>query len=308
VLTADHKGVKMRRNVQEDGPSPKGRRKKGEKPNKKKMACVGGVYTIDPFVRTAQDVVDEVMRRKKQSQRPKPQDKRLRAELTQRTEDEEIKGTEFIFPWFVQEVAKRNPKGRHPVVCVMDGERKLWCILKSLFPAVVCILDIYHVLERLWTVAYCFHPEGSEEAQAFVTTRLERLLEGKVGYVIGGIKQMGVKNKLSKRKREKLDKAITYLQNNRRFMNYAEYLSAGYPIGSGVVEGACRHVVKDRMEQTGMHWRIPGAQAILHLRALYLNGDWESFQQYRIERQCQTLYPYKETVDVKWHKVKGKAA
>lgn len=300
VLTADHKGVKMRRNVQEDGPAPTGRRKKGEKPNKKKMACVGGVYTIEPFVRTAQDVVDEVMRHEKQTERPKPQDKRLRAELTQQHEGEEIKGTEFIFPWFVQEVGRRNPKRRHPVVCVMDGERKLWCILKSLLSGVVCILDIYHVLERLWTVAYCFHPEGSEEAQTFVTTRLERLLEGKVGYVIGGIKQMGVKNKLSKSKREKLDKAITYLENNRRFMKYDTYLSSGYPIGSGVVEGACRHVIKDRMEQTGMHWRIPGAQAILHLRALYLNGDWETFQQYRIERQCQTLYPYKDLVDAKW--------
>ena len=308
VLTADHKGVKMRRNVQEDGPAPKGRLKKGQKPGKKKMACVGGVYTIEPFVRTAQDVVNEVMRHEKQAQRPRSQHKRLRAELTQCHEGEEIKGTEFIFPWFVQEVAKRNPKGRHPVVCVMDGERKLWRILKSLFSGVVCILDIYHVLERLWTVAYCFEAEGSKEAQAFVTTRLERLLEGKVGYVIGGIKQMGVKNKLSKSKQKALAQAITYLENNRRFMKYDTYLSAGYPIGSGVVEGACRHVVKDRMEQTGMHWRIPGAQSILHLRALYLNGDWETFQQYRIEQQCQRLYPYEDCVDAKWPEAKGEAA
>lgn len=308
VLTADHKGVKMRRNVQEDGPAPEGRLKKGQKLGKKKMACVGGVYTIEPFVRTAQDVVNEVKRHEKQTERPKPKDKRLRAELTQRYEVEEIKGTEFIFPWFVQEVAKRNPKGRHPVVCVMDGERKLWRILRSMFMGVICILDIYHVLERLWTVAYCFYPEGSKEAQAFVMTRLERLLEGKVGYVIGGIKQMGVKNRLSKNKRKKLEEAITYLENNRCSMKYDAYLSAGYPIGSGVVEGACRHVVKDRMEQTGMHWRIPGAQSILHLRALYLNGDWETFQQYRVEQQCQRLYPYKGLIDAKWADVKGKAA
>jgi len=308
VLTADHKGVKMRRDIQEDGPAPKGRLKKGQKPGKKKMACVGGVYTIEPFVRTAQDVVNEVLRHEKQTERPRPKDKRLRAELTQRYEGEEIKGTEFIFPWFNQEITKRNPKGRLPVVCVMDGERKLWRILKSVFTGVVCILDIYHVLERLWTVAYCFYPESSPEAQKFVLTRLERLLEGKVGYVIGGIKQMGVKNKLSKSKQKKLHAAITYLENNRDFMKYDEYLSAGYPIGSGVVEGACRHVVKDRMEQTGMHWRIPGAQSILHLRALYLNGDWETFQQYRIEQQCQRLYPYKDYVDVKWNEVKCQAA
>jgi hypothetical protein len=308
VLTADHKGVKMRRNVEADGPAPKGRLKKGQKPGKKKMACVGGVYTIEPFVRTAQDVVNEVLRHKKQTERPRPRDKRLRAELTQGYEGEQIKGTEFIFPWFSQEVTNRNPQGCHPVVCVMDGERKLWRILKSMFPEVVCILDLYHVLERLWTIAYCFYPESSPEAHNFVLTRLERLLEGKVGYVIGGIKQMGVKNKLSKNKREKLNAAITYLGNNREFMHYDEYLSAGYPIGSGVVEGACRHVVKDRMEQTGMHWRIPGAQAILHLRALYLNGDWELFQQYRIEQQCQRLYPYKDCVDAKWKEIKSLAA
>ena len=119
---------------------------------------------------------------------------------------------------------------------------------------------------------------------------------------------MGVKNKLSKGKRAKLNAAITYLENNRDFMKYDTYLSAGYPIGSGVVEGACRHVVKDRMEQTGMHWCIPGAQSILHLRVLYLNGDWESFQQYRIAQQCQRLYPYKDCVDAKWKEVKRQAA
>lgn len=308
VLTADHKGVKMRRNVAADGPAPKGRLKKGQKLGKKKMACVGGVYTIEPFVRTAQEVVNEVLRHKKQTERPRPKDKRLRAELTRRYEGEQIKGTEFIFPWFNQEVTNRNPQGRHPVVCVMDGERKLWRILKSMFSEVVCVLDLYHVLERLWTIAYCFYPESSPEANKFVLTRLERLLEGKVGYVIGGIKQMGVKNKLSKGKRAKLNAAITYLENNRDFMKYDTYLSAGYPIGSGVVEGACRHVVKDRMEQTGMHWCIPGAQSILHLRALYLNGDWESFQQYRIAQQCQRLYPYKDCMDAKWKEVKRQAA
>jgi len=308
VLTADHKGVKMRRNVAVDGPAPKGRLKKGQKPGKKKMACVGGVYTIDPFVRSAEEVVNEVLRHEKQIERPRPQDKRLRAELTQRYDGDEIKGTEFIFPWFVQEVANRNPQQRHPVVCVMDGERKLWRILHSMLPGVVCILDLYHVLERLWTIAYCFYPESSPESQRFVLLRLNRLLEGKVGYVIGGIKQMGVKHKLSKAKREKLQAAITYFENNRRFMQYDVYLSSGYPIGSGVVEGACRHVVKDRMEQTGMHWRVSGAQSILHLRALYVNGDWETFQQYRVAQQCQRLYPYKQCVDAIWGESKSQAA
>jgi len=308
VLTADHKGVVMRRDVKEDGPAPKGRLGKGQKRNKKKMACVGGVYDVAPFVRTAEDVVDELMREKKQSERPKPQNKHLRAELTQRFEDEQIKGTEFIFPWFAQEVGTRDPEGRRQVVCIMDGEAKLWRILKSMFVNVICILDIFHVLERLWTVAHCFYPEGSDEAKEFVAIRLQRLLEGKVGYVIGGIRQMATKSGLKGKKLEKLLKAVTYFENHRRFMKYDEYLAAGYPIGSGVVEGACRHLVKDRMEQSGMRWRIPGAQAILHLRAIHLNGDWERFQEYRIEKECRQLYPYQDLVNAQWPQEGAKAA
>jgi hypothetical protein len=83
------------------------------------------------------------------------------------------------------------------------------------------------------------------------------------------------------------------LQRNRRFMRYDEYLAAGYPIGSGVVEGACRHLVKDRMEQTGMRWRIAGAQAVLSLRAIYLNDDWDTFHADRIQAEQRKLYPYK---------------
>ena len=71
-------------------------------------------------------------------------------------------------------------------------------------------------------------------------------------------------------------------------------VSSGYPIGSGVVEGACRHLVKDRMEQTGMRWRIAGAQAILSLRAIYVNDDWEAFHADRIQTEQRKLYPYKK--------------
>jgi hypothetical protein len=83
---------------------------------------------------------------------------------------------------------------------------------------------------------------------------------------------------------------IGYYENNRQHMRYDEYLAAGYPIGSGVAEGACRHVVKDRLEQTGMRWTVDGAQAMLHLRAIYLNGYWDEFVNYRIETEQTALY------------------
>jgi hypothetical protein len=296
VLTADGKGVPMRRDPAVDAPAVRGRRTKGQKANKKRMACVGGVYTIEPFVRTAEEVVEEVLRDKRKPDRPEPRHKQLRAELTRPIDGVDVNGKERVFRWLAEQVHVRNPDGKKPVVCVMDGERALWTMLAGLQVAVVCILDLFHVLERLWQAAYCFHPEGSQEAQAFVTDRLLRLLRGEVGYVIGGLKQMRTKQKLKGSRARQLSEVIGYLERNRRFMHYDEYLAAGYPIGSGVVEGACRHLVKDRMELTGMRWCLPGAQAILDLRAVYINGDWDHFQDHRVKQERRRLYPYRRQI------------
>jgi hypothetical protein len=296
VLTADGKGVPMRRQAGSDSPAVRGRRKKGQKANKKRMACVGGVYTIDPFVRTAEDVVNEVLRDARKPDRPEPRHKQLRAELTRPIDGVEANGKERIFEWLADQVRLRNPDGTRPVVCVMDGERALWTKLTDTIDDVVGVLDIFHVLERLWQAAHCFHAEGSEEAQVFVTDRLLRLLRGEAGYVIGGLKQMTTKQKLKGSRAKQMSAVIGYLQRNRRFLRYDEYLAAGYPIGSGVAEGACRHLVKDRLELTGMRWRIPGAQAMLDLRAVYINGDWDSFQAHRVEEERRRLYPYRRQI------------
>lgn len=304
VLTADGKGVPMRREGGEKRPV---RRTKGQKANTKRQACVGGVYTIEPFVRRPEDVVDEVLRRERRAERPTPQNKKLRAELTRPTDGQEVNGKDRIFSWFAEQIASRQGDSDKPIIAVCDGDRALWEKVKGLMETVglpiLCVLDLYHVLERLWSAAHCFHPEGSEEAETFVAARLRRLLEGQVGYVIGGLKQMGTKHKLPKSKREQLSKVITYLQNNRSYMQYDLCLAQGYPIGSGVVEGACRHVVKDRMEGTGMRWRVPGAQAMLHLRAVHLNGDWDAFQQYRIRTATRQLYPHRRSVRRLYRKV-----
>jgi hypothetical protein len=303
VLTADGKGIPMRRHAEQDPPALRGRRKKGEKANKKRMACVGAAYTIDPFVRTAEDVVEEILRDARQSDRPKPRHKQLRAELTRELNGVEVNAKEKIFSWFAEQVKLRNPRGRKPVVCVMDGERALWKMLLALVRGVVCILDLFHVLERLWQAAHCFHPEGSDAAQEFVTARLRRLLRGEVGYVIGGLKQMATKQRLRGPRQRQLSAVIGYLHRNQRFMHYDEYLAAGFPIGSGVAEGACRHLVKDRMERTGMRWCIPGAQAMLDLRAVYLNDHWDLFQEYRIAEERRRLYPYLSLIRRKLRRV-----
>jgi len=302
VLTADGKGVPMRRDVGRDAPPIREHRTKGEKANKKRMACVGAVYTIDPFPRTPEEIVEEVLRDGRKPDRPAPCHKQLRAELTREIDGVEVNAKERIFSWFAEQAKTRNPQDRKPVVCVMDGERALWRMLGRWVLGVLCILDIFHVLERLWQAAHCFHPEGSTAARAFVTERLLRLLRGDVGYVIGGLKQMATKQRLRGARARQLSAVIGYFQSNRRFMQYDVYLAAGFPIGSGVAEGACRHLVKDRMELTGMRWRTPGAQAMLHLRAVYLNDNWDALQKHRIEQERRRLYPYLSLVRRKQRK------
>ena len=281
VATSDCKGVPLKKE-KKPAATRRHRRKKGEKPNKKKMACVGGVYSIAPFVRTADDIMDEVQNEQSKKDRPRPCDKHLRADL--------IAKKETTFAWMAAQVAKRNPKDLLPLVCLMDGERALWLLKAKYLPDAVGILDLWHVTEYLWKGAYCFHKEGAIEAQAWVDKRLNMQLEGKVAYVIGGIKQMITKQGLKGKKKKALLTLITYFTNNRAYMHYDQYLAAGYPIGSGVAEGACRHLVKDRMERTGMRWTLEGGQAILDLRASYINEDWDAFWTHYTTAEKERLY------------------
>jgi hypothetical protein len=290
VVTADGKGVPMRR-PEPDGPKPHHRRTKGEKANKKQMACVGAVYGIKPFVRKAEGIIDEVLRDKRAKERPEPQHKHVWAEMTRQVEGEPpVTAKEGLFCHLTDELAARNLGHDRPVVCLLDGERALWDARAVYFPEAVGILDLFHVPERLWAVAHCFHKEGSDEAKGFVEQRLRDLLQGRVGYVIGGLRRRLKVGKLGGPKKKVVRSAVEYLANNREHMRYDEYLAAGYPIGSGVAEGACRHLVKDRMEQTGMRWTVEGAQAMLHVRAFYLNDQWEEFHEHRVEREQARLY------------------
>ena len=277
-----------------DDAPPRKRLKKGEKNGQKRMACVGGVYSVAPFRRTVEDVLNEILRKEKQEQRPQPQNKRLRAVLTREVDGKEVNAKDVVFDWLAKELQQRDPHEQRTVVAIMDGETKLRDLQELKIGRAIGILDIWHVTEYLWELAYCFYRDGSDEAEAFVETYLRKLLEGKVNRVIGGIRQMATKRELSEPKWEKVEDCLTYFAARADYMKYDEYLAAGYPIGSGVVEGACRHLVKDRMEQAGMRWRIAGAQAILSLRAIYVNDDWEAFHADRIQTEQRKLYPYKK--------------
>ncbi len=118
-----------------------------------------------------------------------------------------------------------------------------------------------------------------------------RIRRGEVRYVIAGLRRMATKRRLSSAKQKKVTQVCNYFQRNRDRMRYDEYLAAGFPIASGVIEGACRHVVKDRMERAGMRWTIDGAQAMLDLRSTSINDQWSAFQTHRITTETQRLHP-----------------
>jgi hypothetical protein len=260
----------------------------GQKRMRKQMAYVGAVYTIDRFSRTAADIVDELRRRKKRADRPQPQNKEVFADLTRFEEGAVINGQDRCFARLT--LAAIHRASGKPLVCLMDGQSSFWNLRKAWFPRAVGILDLFHVIERLWQVAHAFHGEGAPAAQAQVDAHLLQILEGKSGYLCGVYKRMLAQHKLRGSRAETVRKTIGYFENNQDYMKYDEYLAAGYPIATGVVEGACRHYVKDRMELAGMRWEIEGAQALLSLRAVHVNEEWDAFQEYRIAAEQQALY------------------
>ena len=305
VATADNKGVPMRRPADQ---LPAGaRRKKGEKANKKQMAAVGCVYTVDRKVRTAEDVVAALFRecsspRRSDDPEPVAQQKRIWSSLSCQRDGRFCQAEEEVFSWMADEVGLRRRRGQK-IVCVMDGQPSLWAVRKTYLSNanVVEILDLLHATPRLWEAAYLFHREGSQAAASFVRDRLLRMLRGEAGYVIGGLRQMGTKHGLRGQRLAKLTTICNYLRKNLARMRYDEYLAAGYPIASGVIEGACRYVVKDRMERAGMRWTVEGAQAMLALRTTHINGQWKDFQEYRIKQERQRLYPqHKWLKQVTW--------
>lgn len=296
VVSADGKGVVMRR--EPDAPPPPAHPGKGEKTSRKRMATVGTVYSVDRYRRTPAQVVAALFRDEPErySDRPRPQHKQVWASLEQ---DDRLSGASAVFTWLDWELRLRNPGQQKETVYLCDGQQSLWQALADDLPErnTVAIVDLLHVTPRLWKAAHIFHKEGSKEAEAFVRQLLLRVLQGKGAGVIRGLNVMASKRHLPANKKKRLRELCGYLKNNLHRMHYDEYLAAGYPIASGVIEGACRHLVKDRMERAGMHWSIAGAQAMLDVRSVFVCGQWEEYQQYRIAWETERQYPHREAAE-----------
>lgn len=304
VETADGKGIPIRRPA--DAPLIQDHeRRSGPKPGRKKMATVASVYTVDPFVRTPREVVESLFRdprnkdKKSKRQRPRPRHRRMRASLNfMNVQGDPICGRAAMFGWMTDEIASRNPDGRKPLVSIMDGEESLWGELEVFQSHLdrVEILDLLHVTPRLWDAARLFC-DSDTQAEQYVRERVTKVLRGESQGVVRGMRQMASRRGFSGKAKEQVDKICNYFEKNHHRMRYDQYLAAGYPIASGVIEGACRHVVKDRMERTGMNWIIEGAQPMLDLRCVFLSGHWDEFMESYITTQIKSTHPYRDMID-----------
>ena len=182
-----------------------------------------------------------------------------------------------------------DPLAISTVVCLMDGALGLWNLAKKHFPNAVYILDIMHVLGYLWKAVNAL--ESNEvKARKLVCKYLTMILRGQVGRVIGGLRIRLTKNNIQGGRKKIVQSTITYFENHRDYMRYDKYLLEGYPVASGVIESACRHLIQNRMERASAQWSILGAESVLKMRCVKANRDWALFQQMRKQQERERMY------------------
>jgi hypothetical protein len=269
------------------------------------MALLGAVYTIAPSVRTPEQVLQARFASapataKPPPLRPRPLHQYVRASLARDAHGTMAPSYSAIFSWLAQEQHQRNPTGQHPDVVLMDGQRWLWSEAQQALDGVryVEVLDLMHALGYRWEAAELLYPSRAKgpgldsvkhHRLVFVKHQAERLLHGQVQTVIRSLRAHCPR--LRATPGDQLARIIDYFHNQAARMQYDRYLHAGYPIASGVIEGACRHVVCDRMERSGMRWGMPGAKAMLGLRCISIHQEWDDLIKFHIERENQRLYP-----------------
>lgn len=297
IMSEDGKGIVMRKDSLREATRKVAEKKthkvrlgKGQKRNRKRMAMVGTVYSIERHCRTPEEIMGREEAQEKAPAKPRARNKRVWASV----EREHGEVTDEIF----HEALRRDPEKRREWVMRVDGHqdqlKNIRACMKRHNVELVLILDFIHVLEYLWKAAYGFHPPGSEEAEEWVADRALQILKGNASHVAGGMRRSATLRELSPEKREAVDDCADYLIDYKDMLKYDEYLTAGLPIATGVIEGACRHLIKDRMDITGARWGLQRAEAVLKLRSLQSSGDadayWDFYKAQSLRRNHTSRY------------------
>jgi len=258
----------------------------GEKSNRKRMTQVCAVYTVDPWQRSAADVVHGMRGEDVEARRPRPRDKRVWASIE--------KAPRKVVREAFEEAQRRDPEHRRRWVVLVDGEPKQLRAVKAEVRRaeveVEIIVDIVHVIEYLWLAGRALFGESNPEAESWVGDRLLALLSGRTGGEVARTIRWWASQReaqLDATARKAIGRATRYLadRTRTRLMHYADALRDGLPIATGVIEGACRYLVKDRMDRTGARWSLHGAEAILRLRALRTSGDFDEYWHFHLARE-----------------------
>jgi len=292
ILTTDSKGVVVRKQDLREATRKKAeqssnklnkRLSKGEKKNRKRMATVASVYQIARFVRTPESISGELdfETQEETTIKPRPKAKRVWASLE--------KAPENVISEIFEEANRRDPEKQKTWTFLIDGDRnqlkRIKKQIQKLAVNVVIILDIIHVIEYLWKAARIFHGETNKASEKWVSKRLLKILQGKAGLVAGGMRRAATLLKIETTARKPVDTCANYLLKYSQYLRYNEYLEQGMPIATGVIEGACRYLIKDRMDITGARWSLTGAEAILKLRSLRVSGDFDDYWEFHEQQE-----------------------
>jgi hypothetical protein len=278
VIQADGKGIPM---ILEESQPDKVRLGKGEKHGRKREATVTSVYSIARFIRTPEQVVASYYDKISLAQPSKPQNKHLWATL---------EGKDVALSRLVEQVQLRLGRHIQHKIALCDGCPALQLRLAKYFPDFIQILDFIHANEYLWKVANALFGETDDQRLAWMKTRTHSMLSGKTKRLIAEFRRLAKQPKTRKTARLQLLATANYFERNLPYLDYPTYLAHGWPIASGVIEGACRHLVKDRCELSGMRWSQNGAENLLRLRAVAENHDWDDYHAYRKQQRHLRLY------------------
>ena len=293
VVTVDGKGIPMTRR---DSPPPQARRSKGQKKTAKKEAVVTATYTVAPYPRTSEDILHALLAasREPEASRQTPVRPPIHGKQTFGT----LEGKTVALEQLSSRVAQRQQTSMVHRIALTDGALALQQQTLAAFPDFTLVLDLIHVVEYLWDAVHALLGETHPDRIAWMTDALRCVLDDELDQLLGHLDYQRSSPALSPAQHKTLTTVVNYLRRNQPYMHYQQYLAQGWPIGTGVIEGACRHLVKDRFEQSGMHWSRAGADAMLRLRAVALNGDWTDFQRFRRQQAHVTRYgsPYPEPI------------
>lgn len=310
IMSLDGKGVVIRpealRQATAKAAAAKGGNKldkrlsAGEKNGRKRMATLGAVYDAEPAKRTIDDIIADPDRPAGHAEPERATGPNARSKwLCGSVNDTAAEVAAAVF----DQAEHRDREHQRTWVVLVDGAPHQIDLVNTEAARrgvpVNVVIDIIHVLEYLWGAGHALHEPGDKAVETWVARAARTILAGHAVQAAEQITAQATAAGIEPGKNKGIDDAVAYLTNKAPYLRYDTALASGWPIATGIIEGACRHLVKDRLDITGARWGLAGAEAVLKLRALRTNGDFDAYwawhEQQEFDRNHQARYRNKLT-------------